>query len=497
MIKATPDGVRRSASGVPRSLTGRVVRSSLWMLANSVAVRGASFATQLILAYLLTRQDFGVYAIGIAVSAMVTNFSGGGVIQWMVQGGREKFAERAGLAFWVCLGSNVVLGLLLVAMSRPASAIFGSPEVGRILLIMAVAQPLMTFPTYFQALLSIDLRMREFAIADTLGNIVRYGGTVILALAGMGPLSLVMPLPLTYIVAGGVAYRFSRFKPWHVPPRIKEWPRVVIRNRWILLGTLLITVGLQIDNLVLGRLAPLAVLGTYFFAYQLSYMTAAIITQNIRVILLPGLVAVGDSARAAAITRALVVGATISTPFLLLLAAVIAPLESLLWSGRWESAVLPVQVLSLGLPLGLLTAVTHSSLQSEARFRDWAGVNAFRAVFVAIGALVAGTLFASVGAVSVVMGVSLLLADAAVVIASLRVHGIPLGAVARGVSAALVAGWTGLGCAILLSAAPLPDVMLVAAAATCMLTTYAIVMTLIGRKPMGLAIGAIRQAVKT
>lgn len=455
-----------SGDGVPAGaapatpLAGRVVTSSIWLLLNSVVVRGASFVTQIVLAGLLSRQDFGVYAVAIAASAMLTNFSGGGMTRWMVQGGRDALDERAGPTFWVSLASNVVLGGLLAAISQPAAIFFGSGEIRDLLLVLAVSQPLMSIPMYFLAVLSIDLRMRQYAIADAAGSFVRYGGTVVLALSGFGPMSFVLPVPITYMVSGLFAFLFVRTRPWRSAAEPRSWGRLLLSNRWILISTAVITVSLQSDNLILGRLSSLEVVGVYFFAYQLSFMTATIVTQNVRVVLLPSFVAVRDGQRNAAIVKASIVAVTVGTPLLLLLAACIAQLEPLLWDGRWAAAVVPIQVLSIALPVHLLTAITHSSLQSEARFQTWAKVNFGRAMLVVVGATVAGVLVPNnVAAVSAIMASTLLLADSLSFIWALKVHSLSAASVARQVANPLLSGLASLGVAILFSHSALSSIV--------------------------------------
>lgn len=356
------------------------------MFLNSGVVRGLSFLAQLVLASLLSKHDFGVYAAAMAVAAFLTAFRDGGMAQWLTQGGRSEFDRRAGDAFWTGVVFNTSLGIALAAMAVPASSFFGEDSIAAVILVAGVSFPLTSLGSFYRTSLTIDLRMREVTAIEVASAVVKYALIVALALQGWGPLSFVLPLPIAYLLEAILGFAATRDRPWKRKSAARRWPGLLARNRWILSGTFIATVALQVDYAIIGRLATLPVLGVYYFAYQLTYMSASVVTENAKRVLFPGLVAAEPSKRGAATLKASSVATMLGAPLLLLPAAVIGPLEQLLWSGKWEQAVLPMAVLSLGLPLHLMTAVTQASLLSRGKFRLWSGVNGVRAIAVATGA---------------------------------------------------------------------------------------------------------------
>src|SRR5699024_5215156 len=131
----------------------------------------------------------------------------------------------------------------------------------------------------------------------------------------------------------------------------------------------------------------------YYFSYQLTYMTAVLITENARRVMFPSLVAVPSAQRVDAALQASRTYLTLGAPFLMVLGVVFSPLQTLIWDGKWSDAVSSVQLLSVGLPIQLLTVVAQSMLEGDGRFKLWAAVNSVRATIVVIGALSAGLLF--------------------------------------------------------------------------------------------------------
>ena len=420
-------------------LGARVMRSSLWMLMNSAITRLITFLAQIALSVLLTKSDFGIYAAAMSISAFLTNLRGAGMGQWLTQGGRERLEGRAGHAFWTSLAFNIGLGLLIVALAIPAATFFGDERVRLVLFISGASFPLITVGSYFKQVMAIELRMREITTIEIISAVLRYGLIVMLAATGFGPLSFVIPLPISFALEGILGYLYTRDKAWRRRSSPREWLPLILGNRWILVGTFVTTVALQGDYFVLGKLATLTTLGTYYFAYQMTYMSAGLITENARRVLFPGLVAVPADRRPAAALRAATICTVLGAPLLLMLGAAIGPLENFIWHGKWADAVAPIQLFSLGLPLQLMTTVTQSSLQSDGRFRLWSMVNGIRGCCVVVGAMIGGTLYAgNIHMIATIMTVSFAVANATQVWIAYRVQEIRLSAVLRACFASVV-----------------------------------------------------------
>ncbi|GAB3915616.1 hypothetical protein GCM10011575_46960 [Microlunatus endophyticus] len=363
--------------------------------------------TQLVLSLILSRSDFGIWAIALSASVLLTNFRGGGMLQWLIQGGTERYVVRAGPAFWTSLVFNVLLGTLIVAIALPVSKFYGEPQVFEIMIISGASFPLITLGAFYKTTLSIKLCMGQVTLIEIASAVVRSGLTICLALTGLGPLSFVLPLPASYIVESIMGHHYERSRPWRLSRQLRSWHRLVFQNRWILSGTLVTTLTINVDYIVLGRLTSLSTLGVYFFAYQLTFVTAVLVTDNARRVMTPAFVAVDPSRRTNAVLRATNAYLLFGSPLLLLLGAVVGGVEPIIWRAKWTDAILPIQILSFSLPSQLLTVIAQASLQSSGRFRGWTAVNAIRASLAAGGALVAGTLFRSdVSAICAVMALA-------------------------------------------------------------------------------------------
>ncbi|MDP3426604.1 MAG: oligosaccharide flippase family protein, partial [Humidesulfovibrio sp.] len=97
------------------SLTRQVASGMLWVAGSAVVGRLASFGSQLVLGWLLTPEDFALYAIAVSVSALLWVVKNGGLREVLTQRGRE-YDALAPAAWRIALGCNVALALALVAL---------------------------------------------------------------------------------------------------------------------------------------------------------------------------------------------------------------------------------------------------------------------------------------------------------------------------------------------------------------------------------------------
>jgi PST family polysaccharide transporter len=361
------------------------VTQGIWGVANVALIRAVTFVAQIVLAIMLSPTDFGIYAVAMAVATLALTLRGAGVTQWQIEGGARQHKERAVDAFWLALVWNVALGLTVAAASQPLGRLFGEHSVGVLIAIIGLSFPLQTPATYFFARLQIQLRIRELTFVELASAVVRNVLMISGAAIGLGPYSFVLPIPLCYLLEAALGWWLVRESPWRHAPHRDRWPTILRSTSWIMLGTAGTAIGLQGDYVLLGAFAPIAAVGIYYFAYQLTLQTAGLVATNINRIFTSVLVANEPAIRARNFLAATEFIMLAGSPVVLLLAAGIVPFEALVWNGKWAEATNAVLYLSLGLPLYLLATATQSLALSEGRFRRWMAMNATKA-FVVVGA---------------------------------------------------------------------------------------------------------------
>jgi O-antigen/teichoic acid export membrane protein len=426
------------ASSGPPGLSRAVTHGSFWLVLSAVIQRGASFGAQIALGWLLTERDFGIFALAMSIYALASALRDGGVRQLLIQQ-HANYDRLLGPMFWMALAFNALTGVLLAVLAPKLAWALDERSLTGLIVILAIAQPLGTPSAILTARLSIDLRFREAGRIATVSSLVRYLGTIALAAAGFGPLSFVLPLPVLSIIEGAMAYAYTREKPWSRSANPRTWPRMLTDARWIFMGTF----GTAAVNLgaalTIKPFVPTAVVGVYYFAFQVIVQVGMLLSANMLQVLFPAFVRISaEPVRlSAAASRALRQLMLIAAPMCLGLAATFGPLELLIWHGKWKAAADVVRAIALLYPAVIASSVPLALQQAGGRFRSsgltlmsMGGASLGGSM---IGAMVTGTavgiaIFTSVatGAVSI-----------AVTWGTMRRTGVS----ARGILSAIVPAW--------------------------------------------------------
>lgn len=430
-----------AGGGVPWSgggeagLASRVASGLNWMVLASVLAKAGSLIAQVVLGWLLSDEDYGVYAAAIGMSAFAQFLRDGGARNLLVQRGTRGYARLSGPVFWIAMACNTAGAALLLAIGFAIGATVGEsssaladPMFPWVLGVIGLALPLSTPGAVYQAKLSIDLRFRELAQVRVMDALVRYATMIGLALGGFGPLSFVIPICVGSAMQSVYGWWLCRDAPWFAGVKWRAWPAIFGRVKWLLLGALALGAFQQGDKLALGLVLPAAVLGVYFFGFQLALQINQLIGNNLRMVLFPALNKLVDAPerfRSAALRATRLLGLVGSVAGVGL--AVIAdPFIGVVWQGKWDEAVLATQVMSGFFAFRLLFNIFHSTLMARGQFARLA----WHCGLLSVGLMAAGVLaavwFGTAEAVAAAIGAYFAVGVTLALAASVRDVGVTL-----------------------------------------------------------------------
>lgn len=407
-------------------------------MANTGFTRCTSFGAQIVLGWLLSKEDFGIYALAISMAAFGSLLRDAGVRQILISRQKE-YAALLGPVFWMALAFNTVAGVLLAVAAPVVAAGYGEPALIGLVLVIAFAQPLATPGAILASRLQIDMRFRALGAIQVGSALLRYGGAVVFALAGFGPISFVLPLPLVAVYEGAVGWLLTRERPWARSPRISLWEPLFVQARWVLVGSFAVALLNLGPNLAIGLFAQTALVGAYFFAFQIIIQLGMLFSTNVGQVLLAALskIATERERKREAVVRSLRQLMMVGAPASMGLAVTFRPLELLIWQGKWATAAHAVQALGVFYALALLPSVAVSAQHARGDFRAAAaGLLVLAGVSVSaasVGAAAIGTTFGIALAVALGRGTASLMH----VVIVLR----PLGVTWRRICAGVLPAW--------------------------------------------------------
>lgn len=357
------------------------------MIGATGAAKASGFICQLALAWFLTKEDYGVYAIAISLSVFLSVLRDGGLPQVLEQKGK-RFDLFAGPAFWMMLTMNCATALLVSVIAQPAAKFYGIPELTAVMTLFALTIPLSALPSLLSVRLAVNLQFRELGLVQVVSALSRNALLLFFAWAGFGARSFLLPVLITSVTDSALLWSITRFSPWAMAPKIRLWPELFAGGRWVLLGTFSIAVGNNGSYFLLGKLLPSELVGTYFFAYQLIVQLGVLLSDNVYQVLAGSFARMnGELSRIrAAVPRALGVMVLIGAAASLLIGAIYQPLERALWHGKWAGATAAIQILALVWPAIAGVSVLRALQMATGHFRQWGIVTLIGALASVAGA---------------------------------------------------------------------------------------------------------------
>lgn len=403
-----PEDNDRSAKRKRKQFYGQTAkRGALWSLLRQGGNELISIPTSMVMARLLSPQDFGIAAAAAFFIMLAKGLTQFGFSAAIVRT-KQLRPEHASSVFLI----NLLLGAatygVLVAATPLIGRFFRSPEVGSVLPIAALVFVISPFGTVSAAMMQRNMQFRYTAVCDWTDTLVGAAATIVLALAGLGYWSIVYG----HVIAVSVRVVLQEYlSGWR--PRL-TFSRAALRELvpyglGIQSKRVLEYASFNLDNVVVGRFLGMGPLGLYDKAFSTMNRLVTRLTLGQAPFRIFAIIHEDVERFRRAYSRLILSITLIGFPVLAGCIVVAQPLFAVLYGAKWQAAVLPYQLLCVGGMLKLLNA--YSSQANEASGNLWPQVRrqALGPILVVIGAA-AGSLYAGVtgAAAGVVVAITIL-----------------------------------------------------------------------------------------
>ena len=244
-----------------------LLRGIAWTGGVKWASQLLSWVSTIVVARLLTPEDYGLVAMATAflgLVALVNEFGLGSAIVMLPELHKEQIAQLNSLA--VLLG---IAGFAVVCLAAvPLGTFYGSPDLPLVVVILGVGFIIGAFRSVPCALLERTLQFKKLAFLEGGQSIVGATLTVALALGGAGYWSLILGNLASSIVVTLVVVTIA-WNPF-LPPNIRSLANV-LRFSWHVFTTRVSWyIASNSDVFVAGRVLGQAGLGVYTFSATLA-----------------------------------------------------------------------------------------------------------------------------------------------------------------------------------------------------------------------------------
>lgn len=332
-------------------LDGKIARGAAIMSAARIGARFIGFINTLVLARLLTPDDFGVVAIGVTIMQLLQNFSDIGVAQAVIKyhdGDRDQTDTLFTLSLLRGVGVAAILAFLAVFAGR----FYADERMTTIFLAFAGTTVLsgLINPRFYEferdldfskeAFVSIALKVISVLVSILIAVAFRSYWAIV---AGYGA-GVLSQLILSYVL-----------KPYRPRLSLKSVSSLIEFSGWVTATSALVALNNKTEVLIIGRMLGTRLTGLFHVGEQVAAIATTELATPIARAVYPGLSTL--QADADAMRRAFLRGtealAAIALPAAVGSALVADEIVSILLGDKWPGAVPIVQV--FGPVLGLMS----------------------------------------------------------------------------------------------------------------------------------------------
>lgn len=322
------------------------VRGTFWNYASYFSGKFIVFLSTLVLARLLSQDDYGVAGYAFTIISFIEIASDLGVSAALIYHKDEPKATDT--AFWLALGIGAVLSTAVWLAGPWVGVYFQDDRATVITQVLGLQFFITALGDIHNTLLQKNLSFRLKFIPDLAQSIGKAVITIILAYVGWGPYSLIVGQLGSFLVASIVLWFVTGWNPkFQFSPRIAR-TMLTYGGNFSIVNVVGITL-LNVDYLFIGRFLGAAALGTYTFAFRIPELLIKQLCGVISKVIFPIYAKVRED------TEALRHGfldtmryvTLITVPLGLGLIIVARPFVLVLFTEKWADAIPVMQAIAL------------------------------------------------------------------------------------------------------------------------------------------------------
>lgn len=330
-----------------------MVRGATTLGAGRLLINIGSLASTVVLARLLTPEDFGIVAIAMATLGIVmalTEFSLGAALVRQ----DELTKEHIDTAWTMMLIRTLLITLGFCAAAYPLALLYNDPRLTPVLMITGLTGALSGFYNPHISLMARDMKFRPLMALQLTQRFAGFGIAIAFALVMRNYWAIVLGNAVGAAAASALSYWMAPYRPRFTLSRSRD---LMGFSFWLFVSEVVNVLNWRFDQLLIGILLPKAQLGTYAVADNLAALPSREATGPLTQPLFPALVRVKHDRKRLTdryMTAQAAIG-LIALPAGFGLAIIADPFVKLALGSQWLAAVPIIQVLACSLALQTLS----------------------------------------------------------------------------------------------------------------------------------------------
>ena len=349
------------------SLAQQTLSGFIWTLTSRMGTRFSIFVVGIILARLLTPQDFGLVAMLGVFFAISGSLVDSGFTQALIRE-KEITEKDKSTTFYINIIISIILYVILWFSSPMIARFFGQPELLWLTRVMSLDIIFRALSIVQRATFMQSLRFKLLSAIDISASILTGIIAIFLAYKGFGVWALAIKY---FLFSLFVSITFYVVNPWFPSGFIDKdsFKRLFGFGSKLMLTGLLNTFFNNIYNLVIGRFFSPAILGFYNRAFTFTSQTVSSVLIALQQVTYPILSKTRENPlRLKEAYRKIIMSITfVNFPLATFMILGAEPLILLLLGEKWAGTIPFLQLLSVSVLVSHISAINQNLLKVSGR----------------------------------------------------------------------------------------------------------------------------------
>jgi O-antigen/teichoic acid export membrane protein len=325
---------------------------AVWMTMIMICVRSLSLISMVILARLLTPEDFGLIALASAIIAGLELMSAFGFDVVLIQN-QEASREHYDTAWTIQIIFAIAIALILTGLAAPAADFYDDPRLANIIYVLAIGVVAAGFQNIGIVAFRKDLEFhKEFMFLVT-KKLIGFTVAISLAFYLRSYWALIIAMVVSKFSGLVLSYITHPYRPRLSTSALAQ---LFGFSRWLFINNILAFVKWRASDFIIGKVVGPSGLGMFSISLELATMPANQLAAPINRAVFPGYAKMADdlSRLSQSYLDVMQVIAMIVIPSAFGIAVLAAPIVTVVLGEQWIDAIPLIRILGF---VGLLSAL--------------------------------------------------------------------------------------------------------------------------------------------
>lgn len=349
------------------TLGNKILQGTIWSSLEKLSVQVISFILGIVLARLLTPDEYGTFGLLLVFITISQVFIDSGFSQALIQRQNRTQLDISTVFFFNIIIASVCYVILYV--SAPYVAIFYNiVELSPLLRVLSISLLLNALFTIPLTLLTISMDFKSIAKVTLVTTVLSGILAIFCAYKGMGEWALVVQTLSRGVLMSLFLWLTTKWKPLLVFSK-SSFISLFSFGSKLLVSSLLSTILSNLNAILIGKYIGTKPLGFYTRGTQFADIVYSIMNSSLNSVLLPSLSTIQDNTKELiGLTRTVLkTTALITIPLFFGLALLAEPIILVLLTDKWAQAIPIMQIFCIARLITILVGVSSNLLYAVGR----------------------------------------------------------------------------------------------------------------------------------